>query len=311
MDDRNFDAMSRSLAGAMSRRSGLAALAALIGSPAVQRIADTGMASAAGRARGPKIEGPCGEGKRKDNVCTKDSECCSGICNTALGKKNRDGKGRCRCVKKAGSCSEDRNCCGGRACTNGICGLTEDTPVGEACVNGQSYCAYGSTCQAPTANAQTQIGAGPFCSWPVGGGCDHGNNFSSECHGGWCAQIEVGNYCGNYEQVDVCTAETNSCQFSNYWYTPGQYICVLTYGGLPAMVPSSAQSTTACQSDTICGADEFCFGDVNQAQCPYLLPGISHGKCVPGKIACTQDSDCPARTNLTLSGCTSNACVYV
>ncbi len=70
---------------------------------------------------GVGTEGPCGSGSRKDNICTKDSECCTSICDIQLGKKNKDKKGRCRCVRRGGACTADNNCCNS-ICISGVCG---------------------------------------------------------------------------------------------------------------------------------------------------------------------------------------------
>jgi len=97
MDQRSFDRFARLLGGAASRRAGIrAALGGLLGLAAPDG-ADAGRNKAKDKAKGkeegrgrPGPEGPCGNGSRKDNACTKDSDCCTGICNTSLGKKNRD-----------------------------------------------------------------------------------------------------------------------------------------------------------------------------------------------------------------------------
>ncbi len=70
---------------------------------------------------GPGIEGPCGNGRRKDNICMEDQQCCTGICDLQVRKKNVDKRGRCRCIRKGGECTEDRNCCNS-LCIGNVCG---------------------------------------------------------------------------------------------------------------------------------------------------------------------------------------------
>jgi predicted outer membrane repeat protein len=116
VDHSSFDRIARLLGGAASRRTGFKALGALLAFGAVD-------ADARKRAR-PGKEGPCGNGKRKANSCKKNSDCCTGICNTKLGRKNRDGKGRCRCLQKGTACTVSKNCCNSMSCTSGVCGNT-------------------------------------------------------------------------------------------------------------------------------------------------------------------------------------------
>ncbi|MGI9255207.1 MAG: hypothetical protein ACR2J8_15800, partial [Thermomicrobiales bacterium] len=120
MDQGSFDRLARLLGGATSRRSGLkAALGAAFGFGAID-------SSAKGKGHpseaNPGAEGPCGNGTRKDNICQKDSQCCTGICDLATGKKNKDKKGRCRCLANGRSCKQDKNCCKSSICFDGLCG---------------------------------------------------------------------------------------------------------------------------------------------------------------------------------------------
>jgi hypothetical protein len=130
MDARRFDILTRALGEGSSRRSVLGLLGIITAAP---------LAVAAGARRRPKPEGPCGDFSRKDNICAKNGDCCTNICNTDVGKTNQDGKGRCRCVRRGRACTEDRNCCrgrgqqmtcnpvltpvGGKAATEKVCGL--------------------------------------------------------------------------------------------------------------------------------------------------------------------------------------------
>jgi hypothetical protein len=76
--------------------------------------------------RRPRREGPCGDFSRADNICSADGDCCTGICNTSLGRNNKDGLGRCRCRNRGDACTADRNCCRRRnqqmVCVEGVCG---------------------------------------------------------------------------------------------------------------------------------------------------------------------------------------------
>ncbi len=160
MDQERFGGLTRALGAGISRRAGLvAALAALfggsVGAPATE--------AAPAHKRRPKPEGPCGDGTRKENACTKNGQCCTGICNTRVGRKNKDGKGRCRCVRRGKACAEDRNCCNGMTCGNGVCGIADArcTTNGD-CSGGTPICS-GGTCVACALDTDC-VGATPFCT---------------------------------------------------------------------------------------------------------------------------------------------------
>lgn len=146
MGHRQFDAAVRALRqhGGATRRHGiLAALAIIFGGGA-------GVSLARGRNGGhPGSEGPCKGLKRPDNICKRDRDCCTEVCNLDAGRANDDGLGRCRCKRAGESCTADRNCCrrGARplACVSGVCGSSG--PAGSCdggnCADG---CCRGSRC---------------------------------------------------------------------------------------------------------------------------------------------------------------------
>ena len=112
MDQASFDRFARAISLSTTRRGGLKWLVgSVIGAKAA---ADAGEAA-------PMVEGPCGNGSRKANTCSRNSQCCTDFCDTKLGKHNADGKGRCRCMKRGDRCTSDANCCGAHECRNGVC----------------------------------------------------------------------------------------------------------------------------------------------------------------------------------------------
>lgn len=302
MDDSRFDALSRALGGAVSRRSGLVALGALLGGVAI------GDATAASGRKRPKPEGPCGDGSRKDNICTKGDDCCTGSCDLSKGKTNKDGLGRCRCVRKGGSCTEDKNCCGGRICGGGsVCGGPV-TPVGSPCVVGVDRCADGATCQQLSTSLQNIIqDTGYYCAHDTGEECGNAPQFpTTTCYGGFCSPN--GPVCGNvYIPQGGCTSETDSCTGNDVYLVFPVGLCAMSVGGLPVMiVPGS--SVGSCAADTECGQSDVCADIPQGSQCTALnLPAGS--SCVPGAYACTQTSDCPVKPSLTPS-CSSGLCQY-
>lgn len=171
-----------------------AALGVVAGIPAIH--------SSDGKARGgrdkeekrsqdrkPGKQGPCGDGSRKDNVCTKDSQCCTGICVTSKGKNNKDGNGRCRCLKRNKACKGDKNCCNGMMCANGKC--AETVPPGQPVETGKACAAGVDSCEAAQAQCAAYATAAPegtFCLLPTGTGCSgDGDCLSGFCDDGSCA----------------------------------------------------------------------------------------------------------------------------
>ncbi|MFM9108462.1 MAG: hypothetical protein ACKOWF_17390 [Chloroflexota bacterium] len=129
MDQERVGAMSRALASGVSRRPGLAAALAVVLGGASLDAAATGGGKDKGRGRRkPGVEGPCGDGSRKANICRKDKDCCTGYCNMAVGKKNKDGSGRCRCIRKGKTCTPSQTCCNGLPCVAGVCGSAPPPP---------------------------------------------------------------------------------------------------------------------------------------------------------------------------------------
>jgi hypothetical protein len=151
MDGPIFDQFTRALATLRTRR----------GAVGLATAAVTG-ATVAAEAK-PRTEGPCGDGSRRANVCTKNKDCCTGLCNTKAGKKNKDGKGRCRCVRKGGTCTANRNCCNSLGCNDGICGgapAPSCTPM--VCASGCAYTSIQAAIDAAAPGDTIAITDGPY-----------------------------------------------------------------------------------------------------------------------------------------------------
>ncbi|MFM9107860.1 MAG: hypothetical protein ACKOWF_14300 [Chloroflexota bacterium] len=154
MEQERFDRIARLVGGSVTRRAGIAAGLSALGSM-LGRATGEGPAPAAGaaaRSRAGKAaksgkrrvhrEGPCGDGSRKDNVCTKNGQCCTGYCLKKL--NNRDGKGRCRCIRKGKPCNPSQTCCRNRQCVDGRCGGKQPGPTPDVCMVCASGCKYTS-----------------------------------------------------------------------------------------------------------------------------------------------------------------------
>ncbi|MGI9254426.1 MAG: hypothetical protein ACR2J8_11810, partial [Thermomicrobiales bacterium] len=98
MDHQRFDRAARLLAATLNRRRQLAALLGVAASVAAP------IAPAVDARRRPSSSGPCGNLGR-NNVCQRDSDCCTGHCWKRTGKLNR-----CRCLKRGETCHMGQTC---------------------------------------------------------------------------------------------------------------------------------------------------------------------------------------------------------
>ncbi len=93
----------------------------------------TGAADRAATRGNPGAAGPCGDGSVQQNRCTKNSDCCTDICERDL--TNKDKLGRCRCKRVNDSCVSNANCCAGSSCKQGVC-RNNGTPSGPSGAGG-------------------------------------------------------------------------------------------------------------------------------------------------------------------------------
>jgi hypothetical protein len=172
MDNNHFDGLARAFASRSSRRTGIAAALGALGAAITGRnVADGAAAGTRRRGKGPKPEGPCGDGSAKDNSCKKDKDCCTGYCNN----------GRCRGVPLGGKCSAKQLCRGKAQCIGGICtrgNTPPPPPQGCTAVTCASGCCDGTTCVAYASQDESTCGtAGAACA-----ACGAG----LFCHSGVC-----------------------------------------------------------------------------------------------------------------------------
>jgi len=241
MDQTSFDRIARLLGGAATRRQGIAAaLGGMLGgvagaAPAAEARPNDGKGKR-GRSR-PEPEGPCGDGSRKANVCDRDSDCCTRICQLRKNpKKNaKDGRGRCRCIRLGGACQQDRNCCNS-PCIAGVCGFLPPAELGAPCNSEKQQ-----TCATPGAVCRPYQGAGvpagEYCTLSLRSTCQAGGACVSDA----CDFPNNGS--GGVEQEPVCCGR------------PG----------------TSCTSNSECCAGAVCSggacADETC--DVCAQGCPY------------------------------------------
>jgi DNA-binding beta-propeller fold protein YncE len=169
MDQHQFDAALRALQAGTTRRAGLAgALGVLLGG-AVETGSAAGKRPAERGDGPPHGEGPCGDGSPRANRCTKDSQCCTGMCNT----KNR----RCRCVQRGNACRTSKNCCNTMTCSKGVCKTDRPACTAATCPNG---CCSGTTCV--TATSASACGTG-------GAACSACSGATPVCDSGSCRAL--------------------------------------------------------------------------------------------------------------------------
>jgi YVTN family beta-propeller protein len=179
MDHRRFDTALRALDAAVSRRRGLAAAVAVFLGASVQPGEDAGAAP-----RSPRPAGPCGNGSRAQNTCRRNGDCCTGLCDRRPAKRNNDGAGRCRCVRKGRPCTDDRNCCRGLDCRSGTCGGPRpQVNTGEACTAADQCRDENATCTTFETGP-----AGTFCLLPRYDVC----TAAQQCAAGACIDGSCG-----------------------------------------------------------------------------------------------------------------------
>jgi hypothetical protein len=305
MDHQRFDGLARLMGRRAGRRAGLRAV---IGAALGVAI---GTATPGADAARPKPEGPCGNGSRKANVCRKNSDCCTGICNTKLGKKNRDRTGRCRCVQTGKTCTADRNCCNSLTCISGVCGRG-GIATGEPCVPGVDVCADSrARCTPLTDDAQTALGiSGDYCTLPTGASpCGNGGWPSTSCVGGFCTEGPVlagPTVCGSISLVDACTDDTNSGDGTTVYALgsgpTGPVLCGISKQlGKPVVFLLSG-SGNECSADDECDlvprngapAGSVCVSNTSQSSVISSFFGPAKtGICLDGAFVCSVEGDCP------------------
>ncbi len=233
MDRASFDRIARKLAGAATRRDGFKALigaaVAVIGAgggavvdaapngPAKRRAERAGASKKPSAKGKPSTQGPCGSGKRKDNICTSDSDCCTGICNLGASKKNKDRRGRCRCMKRNKPCTADANCCNTLTCNQGRCSMRKPGPTplkpastvatGSACTPVDTCASNQAACTTYSSNAPR----GSYCLLPDAATCSAAEQCVGQvCSGGVCGKglIPTGEACTG---GDTCASAGASC----------------------------------------------------------------------------------------------------
>src|SRR5690349_5723735 len=113
MDDLRFDALTKSLAGGLTRRRILAGVAAVA---TVLRAVPAGAVTK----------------RRRGEICRKDGECASGVCGP------KDAPGRQRCQAGTGDGCAEPSECGGGQCLEGICCSAADLCEGGCCSPGRA-----------------------------------------------------------------------------------------------------------------------------------------------------------------------------
>ncbi|MFM9107944.1 MAG: hypothetical protein ACKOWF_14745 [Chloroflexota bacterium] len=229
MSTRLVDLVAQALGGSANRRDGLRAAAAAVAAALTRQ--------AAGAAPRPGAEGPCGNGSQRDNACTRDADCCTGVCilpgkdaaasgtggnrrgkgkhNRGKGKgkgKHRAPAGRCRCLTAGRACADSRNCCPGLGCANGTC--RHDKParpvrLGRPCTSTDTCADDRATCT--SYRWGDRAGTGAFCLLATGDSCSGNQQCPTDrCLDGVCAPCSVP-ACGVACTPIVCAS---GCEFT-------------------------------------------------------------------------------------------------
>jgi hypothetical protein len=291
VDSGQFDRLAQRV-GTGHRRQvlgvALSGIVALVGLPAATE--------SRARKRKLTVEGPCGNGRIKDNRCQRDTQCCTGFCDKKKGKRPY---GRCRCRKLNQSCREDRNCCATAgqpmSCVAGTCQTTTScVPQGGTCGDG-TVCCTGLECQAGTCEARG------LCV-PLGGACTTGGTAcctdlgaNATCAAGICRDP---GYC-------TTTLEAAGCGFSvveMVWFCSGQYLSGVNLSGCDlagARFPATNLTNAILASTNLTDAN-FIASDVTgvsweNTTCPTGTNSDANGDTCCGEFILEQvPVGCPA-----------------
>ena len=308
LDEKQFDGITRALAGGMTRRGGIGALIAAVAGAAGVSVA----AANAGR-RHEKLA--C---RNANSECTSNLQCCSGSCVP----KPEGGTGF-RCAKRHAKKPKNKN-------------EKEEpvgpvVPLGEPCEPGVSVCERGR-CQTFSDNPIVQDPTGTFCLLNDGDACalDAGIFPSAICKGMYCVATtgnpNDGGECGRIVSVDSCVNK-DSCSGTDLYVIgpigPIILACVPNEDGWAGIFPVGGTSLT-CQSSANCGGEFVCLqpSTVATNSCTVLFSqGAGHGAgyCHRGFYSCDPQGNwqtqCPARGQYSPDGCSSysgvmDVCTY-
>jgi hypothetical protein len=241
-----------------------------------------------GSAGKPDAEGPCKSTKRPDNICTRDKQCCTGYCDTSTGKKNKDGKGRCRYLKQGERCTKGQQCAPKLACQDGTCRKAKAVPTGARCAKGETCAVKGAVCTTYDADGAP---SGTYCTLPLGTSCT--GDPECTCYSCGIANPETRRTRGARAQADLvccgkdgiaCTKNSNCC--TGWSCTNGVCTSAATCTAADANVCADPQ---ACPYQTVQSAI-----DDLEGQSPVGLIRIAAG---------TYDEDLQVSESVTIEAC--------
>jgi hypothetical protein len=288
MDSRNFDALTRALTAARSRRGALGLLATLplLGG----RFPPLDLQARKKKRKKKKTckssQKKCGKrcipltGCCSSAECGASGACVNNTCSCASGFKNCNGA----CIPNSDCCRSD-DCPGVQVCTGGDCACPSDTPnacPGDVCVNGNECC-VDSDCG-------------------IGAACDDGS-----CH---CPAGEVicGDTCCDVgPENEVCkieflpgdnrlTCQDGGCPETNFCADPNNYVCragaeiddsdcvcLTSIDNVSLCSDSDVECAIDCSTDTDCqrhfGPNAYCIPMGRYCE-TFCLPRNRSGVCV-------------------------------
>jgi hypothetical protein len=281
VDPRHFDALSRALSGANSRRHLLTLLASLPVMGGLFGALEPEDANARRRGRRRKRQHQHGKGRRrrknKKKQCTPEStaQTCAGKCGNVTNNCNKPVDcGSCACTPSCDACfvCQDQG-------TNapGVC-VIDPTQAGDACGDPGQVCQSDGSCVCV-----------PNCDGKCGGAADGcGGTCTGTCATGL---ICIGQACVNPQGTcptgaDQCARTGNSCNGRSDCF------CRITTEG-----------------DTRCGGNAIAGGGLNTcgecgstADCLTKYPGIPGAFCLAGGTGCCNST---ARAGNCVAPCPS------
>jgi hypothetical protein len=257
--------------------------------------ATSGIGAAAGAGSGGTQSQGCGDLSEYGEPCESTADCCTGLCDEALGVcASTLSGGSEACGDEGDACSNGTQCCTYN-CQDGECsadacvGDTQACDVDGECCSG--ICTADGTCadlnnlEGVPLPPEAKTGSTDSTCLTSGNGCaDSGDCCSGLCDGDVCSR--GASYC--VQDYDICTEDAECCEG----------ICVKQDGALAGVCIGRQGEGTRCDNKLIAG--EVCGGDCSlccsQSCGPFGTAGTficqPPSGCRPEGELCSSDLDC-------------------
>ncbi|HEX9307398.1 MAG TPA: hypothetical protein VF894_07905 [Anaeromyxobacter sp.] len=227
------------------------------------------------------------------DICFRDAECCSGVCDTSLSNPGRCKQMPGSCTQDGNPCANDSNCCT-RLCQDLGAGAKVCQPAAGCRMTGD-YCDRQSACCGGSADAMRPDGYQITCDTAGDHRCDNG----TACN-------PPGNTCGDSSSWNCCDGKKAVCKPDSNGisrcFGGGSVNCPTGYDAnnpaccIATADPANLTTVNVCQFSGQCCGGAPCVPDVNGV----LHCNANISTCTPKDQACSGADD--------LSCCAPNTC---